>query len=469
MNLADALYQLTPSPTLLLLIIAAIALVESLALVGLLVPGVVLITAAASLAGHQELALPAIMLAAFIGAVIGDWVSFWLGYTQHQRVTRLWPLSRHPEWLARGARFFQRYGTLSVFFGRFVGPVRPIVPLIAGMLRMSPRAFTWANLASAALWAPAYVLPGYLLGRTWQQLFDIPEDARPLLVSLAAILVVLAVMFSWLRQQVGRSGRLYRLLASGARRHPVMRRLWLSQSAGVRGEVPLASWLLLILSLGGVSGWTLLVMQHGADGPLTVDAHLNALFAYLVGSGLEALSQALARVGDTYGVLALVLPWAGWMLWRRRLDAFVHIGGGLGLIALLNTWGKAFFARPRPDTPDYLIGSMAYPSAHTSTAVVLAGLAAAFIARELPHQQRHWVYWGAILFAMIMALSRLAIGVHWFSDLVGGALLGLVVCALVQLAWQAKPRPVLAPCPWIWLTLGSLALVAARIAWLPPT
>ena len=468
MNLADALYQLTPSPTLLLLIIAAIALVESLALVGLLVPGVVLITAAASLAGHQELALPAIVLAAFLGAVIGDWASFWLGYTQHDRVTRLWPLSRHPEWLARGARFFQRYGTLSVFFGRFVGPVRPMVPLIAGMLRMSPRAFTWANIASAALWAPAYVLPGYLLGRTWQQLVDIPEGARPLLVSLAAILVVLAVMFSWLRQQVGRTGRLYRLLASGARRHPVMRRLWLSQSAGVQGEVPLASWLLLILSLGGVSGWTLMVMQHGADGPLVMDSRLNALFAYLAVPGLEALSQALARVGDTYGVLALVLPWGGWLLWRRRFDALAHIGGGLGLIALLNTWGKAFFARPRPDTPDYLTGSLAYPSAHASTAVVLAGLAAAFIARELPHQQRHWVYWGAILFAMIMALSRLVIGVHWFSDLVGGALLGLVVCALVQLAWQARPRPALAPCPWTWLTLGSLALVAARIAWLPP-
>lgn len=48
MNLVDTLFQLAPSPGLLLLIIAVIALVESLALVGLLVPGVVLMTAAAS-------------------------------------------------------------------------------------------------------------------------------------------------------------------------------------------------------------------------------------------------------------------------------------------------------------------------------------------------------------------------------------------------------------------------------------
>src|SRR5690554_7565430 len=72
------------------------------------------------------------------------------------------------------------------------------------------------------------------------------------LVALALLLVALAVAFSWLRQQVTRSGRLYRLLALGARRHPVMRRLWLAGSGAGRGELPLASWLLLVLALGGL-------------------------------------------------------------------------------------------------------------------------------------------------------------------------------------------------------------------------
>ncbi|MDN3520568.1 bifunctional DedA family/phosphatase PAP2 family protein [Halomonas ramblicola] len=466
MNLADALYQLTPSPGLLLLIIAAISLVESLALVGVLVPGVLLITVAASMAGHQELALPATLIAAFAGAVIGDGASFLLGYTQHERVTRRWPLSRHPEWLARGARFFQRYGTLSVFLGRFVGPVRPIVPLIAGMLRMSPRDFTWANLASAALWAPAYVLPGYLLGRTWQQLLDVPPELQQLLAMLVMGLLALAVTFSWLRHHVGRGGRVYRQMAGLARRHPLLRNAWLRQSGN--GEVPLASLLLLILSLGGLSGWTLLVMQHGAEGPLRLDRQVHTLLAAWSFPGLDALGQALARAGDLLGVLALSLPWAAWLLWRQRHDALFHLGAGLGGIALLNTLGKALFGRPRPDTPAYLADSLAYPSAHTSTAVVVFGLAAAFTARELSPGHRHWVFWLAILAATLMALSRLTLGVHWFSDLVGGALLGLVVCALVLLAWQQKDRASLAPCPWPWLGLASLALVATRVAWLPP-
>lgn len=463
MSLTDALLQFAPSPQLLLFVVAAIALLESLALIGLLLPGVVLITAAASLAGHQDMALTSLLLAAFLGAVLGDGLSFVLGYTQRERVTRLWPLSRHPEWLARGARFFQRYGSLSVFFGRFVGPVRPVIPLIAGMLHMSPRAFVWANLASAALWAPAYVLPGYLLGQTWQQLLDVPEGLEALLITLAIILVVLTLAFSWLRHQVSRSGRAYRALAQGARRHPLLRRTWLKGSW--HGEIPLASWLLLIFSLGGLSGLTIAVIRQ--RGPFPIDLQVYAFFDDLIVPMLPEAGQLLARVGDIAGILALVLPWGAWLLARRHLAALAHVAAGLGGIALLNTLGKALIGRPRPETPDYLTGSLSYPSAHASSAVVLYGLAAAFVAQELPPQRRFWAYWLAIALTLPMALSRLVIGVHWLTDLIGGALLGLVVCALVRLAWQRRPYAPLTPCPWPWLAAASLILLSARVALLP--
>lgn len=466
MNIADTLFQLAPSPGLLLLIIAAIALVESLALVGLLVPGVVLMTAAASLAGHQELAVITAILAAFIGAVIGDGLSFLLGYHQRERVTAQWPLSRHPEWLARGARFFQRHGSLSVLLGRFVGPVRPVVPLIAGMLHMSPRTFLWANLISAALWAPAYVLPGYLLGRAWQRLVALPEGLEAWLVGLGALVVILAVIFSWVRHLVTRDGQAYRALIGWSRRSALGRRLWRWLSPPHDVEPPLASWLLLILSLTALSAWTLVVLHH--DAPLAMDTRLHGLMQALSLPGLDAVGQALERAGDLPGVLALVLPWGIWLAWRRHWAAFRHLAGGLIGIALLNTLGKGVIGRIRPMTPEHLVDSFSYPSAHTSTAVVLFGLAAAFASRELPPRRRTLAYWAAIAAILPLALSRLVIGVHWLSDLVGGALLGLVVCALVQLAWQRHPRAPLRPCPWQRLGIASLALVAARIAWLPP-
>lgn len=467
MNLADWLFQLTPSPPLLLLIVTIIALLECLALVGLIVPGILLMTAAASLAGHQELSITMLLLAAFLGAVIGDGMSFALGYTQRERVPRLWPFNRHPEWLARGARFFQRYGALSVIFARFAGPVRPIVPLIAGMLHMSPWAFTWASLPSALLWAPAYVLPGYLLGRTWQQLLEVPPGSQLWLMILAAVVMLLGVSFSWLRHQLAREGRIYRMTARLARGRRWRRRLWIAlRSRRSRGEFPLPSLCLLVLSVTGLSLWTLLVLD--AEGPLPMDHQVRALFATLDWPFLQTLGEGMARAGDRYGVFALVLPWGLWLLWARHISALAHLSAGLGGIAVANTLFKHLAARERPEIPEYLAGSMSYPSAHASTAVVLYGLAAAFIAQELPARWRFWVYWVAIALCIPMALSRLVIGVHWFSDLIGGALLGLITCALIRISYHRFAHRPLHSAPWGWLITASLVLLAARIAWLPP-
>ncbi|MCW4151081.1 bifunctional DedA family/phosphatase PAP2 family protein [Halomonas sp. 18H] len=466
MNLTDAFYQLSPSPTLLLVIVGLVAMVESLALVGLLVPGVVLITAASSMAGHQELAVIWVILMAFLGAVAGDGLSFWLGYRHRERVPTWWPLSRHPEWLSRGARFFKRHGALSVLLGRFVGPVRPIIPLIAGMLHMSPRRFLWANVMSAVLWAPAYVLPGYLLGHAWQRLPGLPAALEPWLATLGGIIVVLAIVFSWLRHQTSRDGHVYRALVKLARYSRVGRMIWRLLALQRNSEPPLASWLLLLASLSALCALTLVVLQQ--DGPLPMDQRLHDLLGSLSMSGLETTGLILAEIGDLLGILALVVPWALWWLWQKRWDALAHLGGGLLGIAVLNVLGKTLIDRARPMTPEHLTGSMAYPSAHTSTAVVLLGMAAAFIARELPPGYRFWAYWVAIALAVPMALSRLFIGVHWLSDLIGGALLGLVVCALVQLAWQRRPRDPLSPAPWPWLATASLALLTARVWWVGP-
>jgi len=462
--LVDTLHSLMFNPVLLVCVVLAISLVESLALVGLLVPGVVLITSAASLAAHQDIALAWLIGAAFIGAVLGDGISFVLGFKYREQVTRRWPLSQHPEWLARGACFFSRYGVWSVFIGRFVGPVRPIIPLVAGIMRMPPRTFIWANLASAVLWAPAYVLPGYLLGRTWQRHFNLPSGLETALLILGAIIVVLAVIFSWGRHQASRHGRLYRAIVAGIRRLPLLRRPWLALSQS--GDVPLASLLLLVISVGGLSGWTLLVIGH--DGPLNMDLFVQQLLTRLQNDAAYTVGNMFARTGDTLGIVAVTLPWAAWMLMGKRWDAISHWCGALAGIALLNMVGKGLFERARPDTPDYLMGSNSYPSAHTSTAVVLCGLAAAFVAAEMPRQQRFWAYWVALALALPMALSRLVVGVHWFSDLVGGALLGLVVCALTLLYWQQRPRAPLSPCPWRLLSVASLVLISARVSLLPP-
>ncbi|GAB2783232.1 hypothetical protein GCM10027040_06560 [Halomonas shantousis] len=468
MNLTEWLYQLSPSPLLLLVIILLISLCESLAVVGLVVPGVVLITAAASLAGHQQVALSLVLASGFAGAIIGDGLSFWLGYTQRERVPQTWPFNRHPEWLERSQAFFTRYGILSILIGRFVGPVRPLIPLVAGMLHMPTGRFLGVNILSALAWAPAYLLPGYLLGHSWQRLLDIPPGTNRWLIILATTVAFLAVSFSWLRYQLSFEGRLYRHLARLAQNSSWRRRLWNALSSPrSRGEFPLASLCLLMTSLTALCAWTLWVLE--TQGPLLMDLQIRSIMQHIQFDLLASLSQAVALSGDAPGVIALTLPWMLWLLKARHYAAFFHLVSAFGGIAVAN----ALFSQHQINAgmaagASQVPGSPTYPDTLMSTIVVVYGLAGAFFAQALSSRRRAYVYWPAIILCLLMALSRLVEGTHWTSDVIGGALLGLTVCGVTRVSYHRFAHAPLTSPPWLTLSLASLVLMTIRILWLPP-
>lgn len=462
--------QWAHNPTVLILIVGIVALLESLALVGLMVPGVVMLTAAASLAGHDQTSIAFLMISAFIGAVIGDGASYWLGRTQRDRLRGWWPFNRYPQWVDKGERFFTRHGALSVAFGRFVGPVRPIIPMVAGMMHMPPTRFLTVNVLSALFWAPAYLLPGYYLGRSWQRLVHLPPGTEQWLSVLMLMLIVLAFALSWLRRRLDRDSFIYRGLLMKARRYSLSRRLWLSlRQKRIRGEIPLASIVLLLTGILAFIGWTWLVA--GLKQPLAMDIAAQGFFSRPDNVVLMRASTVLDRIGDAIGIMAMLLPWLVWLLWRKRLAALFHWGGAMALLAFGNTTLKHWVGRARPETPEHLIGSFSYPSAHASTAVVFWGLSAAFIAEGLSSRHRRWPYWVAIVAASIVALSRLTFGVHWLSDIIGGALLGLIICGATRISYHFFAHRYMAGAVHrrqiILLTLASLALVIVRIVWLP--
>jgi len=156
-------------------VVFSISLAESLAIIGVLVPGVIILFGAGTLIGAGILDFWTMCAWAIAGAIIGDGLSFWLGH-HFEYLTARWRWFRlHPDHLQRGIDFFRKYGDLSIALGRFFGPIRAIVPLVAGLMRMSPKRFYVANVLSALVWAPAYLLPGMLLGNlgsdtNWEQL-----------------------------------------------------------------------------------------------------------------------------------------------------------------------------------------------------------------------------------------------------------------------------------------------------------
>ncbi|HVY14137.1 MAG TPA: DedA family protein [Rhodopila sp.] len=152
------------NPTEALALVFAAAVVEALAVVGTLLPGTVILMAvagAAAITGHGMLPF---VLAAILGAVIGDGLSYWIGHHFRGRLRGVWPFSRRPGLLESAERFFRRYGVTSVALCRFIPVLRSNVPLFAGMANMPPRAFFVANILSALAWAPAHIYPAQFAG-----------------------------------------------------------------------------------------------------------------------------------------------------------------------------------------------------------------------------------------------------------------------------------------------------------------
>jgi membrane protein DedA with SNARE-associated domain len=133
---------------------------ESLAFVSLLLPATVILWGVGAIIGAGGLSFWPIYFAAVFGAALGDWLSYWLGYHFHDPISRMWPLSRHPDLLPRAEAVFKKWGALGIFFGRFLGPLRAAVPLVAGACRMPTLPFQAANWGSAFIWGFTTLAPG---------------------------------------------------------------------------------------------------------------------------------------------------------------------------------------------------------------------------------------------------------------------------------------------------------------------
>lgn len=135
---------------------------ESVALVSLLIPATFILLGLGALIGENGLSFWPVWIAAGLGAIAGDTVSYWLGRTFSTRVGEIWPLSRYPGLIPKGERFFHRYGIPGLFVGRFFGPLRASLPLAAGICAMPIVRFQAANVASAFIWSGAMLAPGAL-------------------------------------------------------------------------------------------------------------------------------------------------------------------------------------------------------------------------------------------------------------------------------------------------------------------
>ncbi|SFM74704.1 bifunctional DedA family/phosphatase PAP2 family protein [Marinobacter zhejiangensis] len=442
-----------------------VAFLESLAVAGIVVPGVAILFAVSVLAGKVGVPLADALLWAGLGAIAGDGLSFWLGRCFQGRLDRIWPFSRYPSLLNKGERFFLQHGGKSVVIGRFVGPIRPIIPLVAGALLMPWQRFLTFNVLSAVGWAVAYIAPGYLIGSTLEQSLELPRHFYPI---LAAAMATLALVYLLLfRVQIGLSSNseAYSRLASWMGKYNSTHRFWREMSShrpATGGEFPLPS---LILAVGAFALFALLSLLV-AHTPLFHEANQSTaqFFSNLRNPLLDPAFVLISGLGDTVmlmsaGVLGLLA-----FGFRGYYAAALHILGAMVLGAGLILAFKAGLNLPRPELAAQPPASAAFPSGHTAGVTIALGLLASFIAREQVSNRRWRIYLISSLPMVLVGISRLYLGVHWLTDVMGGVLLGLAICGVIRASFSRYDQTPLwfdstfAGALVVWLTLAAAHL-----------
>jgi membrane protein DedA with SNARE-associated domain len=174
--------------------VAAVLLLEN---AGVPAPGETVLLLASFLAYSQrELQLPWIILVGTLAATMGDNLGYALGsYGGRPLLERYLKVLRVSDaGVARGEKLFQRYGSITILFSRFVFGMRVFAGPLAGTLRMRWKSFAVFNLLGAALWVSTISLAGYLFGGRWRLLIYYMKRFDQV---LAVVFILFAVIVWW--------------------------------------------------------------------------------------------------------------------------------------------------------------------------------------------------------------------------------------------------------------------------------
>jgi len=437
-----------------------IAFFESLALVGLVLPGAAMMFGIGAMIGTGALPLWPTLGWAAAGAITGDGVSFWLGRRFHMQLKVMWPLRKHPELISRATDFFYRHGGKSIFLGRFIGPIRPVIPAVAGMLEMPVRRFLLFNVFSGLAWAPVYVFPGMIFATSLGLASEVASRLAVLIGTLLGLLFLLLWLqkhlFNWVHRHT--YPVIQRTLA-WSRLHPFIGEIPAALLDPERPEARGLSLLALLLLIATLlfAGVLHAVGHQGLL--LNLDSYLYYTLEGLRTPWVDRLLVALGLLGDWPVLLPLSLAVLAW-LWRcGHRQAAWHWLAAVAVGALLSLalrWGWA--ERDNPLQASLHGGQLL-------SAVATYGFLAILIARERPEPRRWLIYTAAVTLVLGIAFTRLYLGVHRLSGVLGALTLGLAWIALLGIGYRNHPAKRVPPRPLAGIALLVLALCSGTYGW----
>jgi undecaprenyl-diphosphatase len=419
-------------------VVLLVALFESLVLVGILLPGMLLLFGVGAMIGLGVLEMMPMWIAATAGAILGDTISYLLGHRMRGSLLEVWPFRRYPGLMERGTRFFHRHGAKSILAGRFIGPLRPVIPAVGGMMGMNFARFLTVDITACVIWAPAFLVPGLLFGAS----LDVASQYTGRLTAMLIIGLVLLWVTWWAIRAVyeplaSRSARWVRHFIRWSRRHPLLGRITGPLIDPARPEalsVTMMGILLVVMFWGLVM---LLFLSPFSTQPEALDQAVRdlalSLRNHLADPVMVGVSQLSRWPVSILSALALLL----WLIGAGRNKAAAHwliaIGGG-GILHLLLSWSL----RTTPEVLELSDRLLRSPSAAMSLSTVVLTFFAVMEAGELKRRHRQWPYLAAGLILLALGTSRIYLGLEWLSGALMGVLAGLAWTAVVGFAYRQR-------------------------------
>jgi membrane protein DedA with SNARE-associated domain/membrane-associated phospholipid phosphatase len=405
-------------------------------------------------AGQGEISLSVLITVTWICAVAGDLAS----YTVGRKLGRAW-LLRHGERLkitedrlAQVERFFERRGGLTILIGRFIGFVRALAPFIAGTTRMPLRRFLPYDVLGAGAWAATFATLGYVFWHSFDQLTTYVSRG---LFAFATVVVVVGALVGlvqlrrdpekrrrareYLDERRGRPGWSVLVRLAG----PTWRVIGKPASAvadlaarfGAGRLTPgrLGLELTTLLALWVVGAYAFLFIGHIASerGLPDIDDMAAELASDVAMDPLIEVAKVVTDIGAFPVVFALSIATAAWALTRRRHIDAAAVVVGVVLTSLLVRLAKDAYDRDRPDGGLVDVSDAAYPSGHTANSVALVACATVLVRGGSGWAVRFAAVTVAVALVAVVGLTRVYLRVHYVTDVLGGAALGVTVWALV--------------------------------------